>query len=218
MDKRSLFLFLKKQDSSGLLSLLENSYDVMSVNHRRKVFGGLPPEADVPEIDGKRLLKKIRTFYNESLKGVYYAPFAINSSNYRHIPEETEEWFERLGDLLDAATRISMKGEHTAAVKCFRILHELIDKMEDGEDIVFADEYGTWMIPGDEKRSIQAYLRSLSATVPPAEFIEAVIPLLKRDSRESLSNRVYRCAVQVANKEQEKALESAVREKKIKVK
>ncbi len=39
------------------------------------------------------------------------------------------------------------------AVQCFKLLHELIDKMEDGDEIVFADEYGTWMITGDEKRT-----------------------------------------------------------------
>lgn len=218
MDKSSLFSFLKKQDSDGLLSLLESAYDTMNTNQRRKVFGSLPLEADVPEIDEAQLLKKIKRFYEESLKGVYYAPFNINSKNFMNIAEETEEWFEKLGDLLGAATTVSMKGNHTVAIECFKILYKLIDEMLEGEEIIFADEYGTWMIPGDEKAFIQAYLHSLSIAATPEDFTEAVIPLLERDSYESLSNKVYKSAVRFASKEQKKLLESAIREKKIRVK
>jgi len=218
MDRSSLFSFLKKQDSASLLSLLESAYETMSTNQRRKVFGSLPLKKDAPKIDEAKLLKKIKTFYEESLKGVYYAPFDINSKNYMNIPEETEEWFEKLGDFLEAVTKVSMKGNHTVAVECFKILHKLIDEMLDGDEIIFADEYGTWMIPGDEKTFMQAYLHSLSIVATPEEFTEAVIPLLERDSCESLSNKVYKSVGQVANKEQKKLLESAIKKKKIRVK
>ena len=81
MDKSSLFSFLKKQDSASLLSLLESAYDTMNTNQRRKVFGSLPLKKDAPKIDEARLLKKIKMFYEESLKGVYYAPFNINPNH-----------------------------------------------------------------------------------------------------------------------------------------
>ena len=217
MDKSSLFSFLKKQDSSSLLSLLESAYDTMNTNQRRKVFGSLPLEEDALKIDEAQLLKEIKTFSEKSLKGVYFAPFDINSKNFMNIPEETEEWFGKLGDFLGAATRISMKGKHTVAVECFKILYKLIDEMLNGEEIIFADEYGTWMIPGDERTFIQAYLHSLSIVATPGEFTEAVIPLLERDTYESLSNKVYQSVGQVAGKEQKKMLESAIK-KNIRVK
>ncbi|GLI35683.1 hypothetical protein DAMNIGENAA_31160 [Desulforhabdus amnigena] len=44
--------------------------------------------------------------------------------------------------------------------------------MVDGDEIVFADEYGTWMIPADEKVFIRAFLISLSAVSSPEEFAE----------------------------------------------
>jgi len=56
------------------------------------------------------------------------------------------------------------------------------------DEIIFADEYGTWMIPADEKVFIRAYLRSLSAVSTPEGFAKAAIPLLERDSYESLHN------------------------------
>lgn len=67
--------------------------------------------------------------------------------------------------------------------------------MVGGDEIIFADEYGTWMIPGDEKTFIQVYLHSLSIMATPDEFTEVVIPLLDRDSHESLTKRFYKSVV-----------------------
>ncbi len=88
----------------------------------------------------------------KSMAGVYYAPFKINSKNWSHIPDETREWFDRLGDLLQASAQLTAQGNHLHAVACFGTLYTLIAAMEDGEEIVFGDEIGSWMIPGDEKQ------------------------------------------------------------------
>jgi hypothetical protein len=218
MDKDILFVYLKKQGSAKLLSLLESAYHTMNTNQRRKVFGSLPLESGGSKIDELKLLKKIRTFYDESLNGLYYAPFDINSKNFMHIPEETEEWFEKLGEFLESATKVSKKGNHKIAVECFKILYELIDEMVEGDEIIFADEYGTWMIPGDEKTFIQAYLHSLSIMATPDEFTEVAIPLLDRDSHESLTKKVYKSVIKVASKEQKKTIDAEIKKKGIRVK
>jgi hypothetical protein len=218
VNKKYLFDFLEKQDASTLLRLLNVAFDTLTVNQRHEVFGQLKLEVKASQVNEKELLKEVKKFYNDSLRGVYYAPFNINSKNFMHIPEETEEWFEKLADLLGDTAKVSEKGSHELAVECFKILYELIDKMQDGDDIVFADEYGTWMIPADEKVFIRAFLISLSAVSSPEEFVEGAIPLLKRDSYESLHNKVYKTAVEVANGEQKKALESAIKTLKIKAK
>ncbi len=218
MNKRYLFDFLKEQGASTLLRLLESAFDTMTTDQRHEVFGGLKIDVNASQVSGKALLKEVQKFYDDSLKGVYYAPFDINSKNYMNIPEETEEWFERLADLLGDAAMVSEKGNHRLAVQCFGILYELIDRMEDGEEIIFADEYGTWMMPADEKVIIKACLRSLSAVSTPEEFAEGATPFLKRDSYQSLHNGVYRTAVEIATREQKKALESAIKKQKIRVK
>ncbi len=218
MNKKSLFDFLKEQGPSTLLGLLEAAFDTMTTNQRHAVFGILKIDIETPQVNEKAILKEIQTFHDDSLKGVYYAPFDINSKNYMNIPEETEEWFEKLADFLGDAAQVSEKGNHKLAVECFRILYELIDRMEDGEEIIFADEYGTWMIPADEKVFIRAFLRSLSAVSTPEEFTEWAIPFLQRDSHESLHNKVYSTAIEIATKEQKKALESAIKKQKIRIK
>lgn len=67
--------------------------------------------------------------------------------------------------------------------------------MERGEEIVFADEYGSWMIPSDEKTFVQAYVTSLAAVETPDGFTMAALPLIQRDSYQSFATRAYTSAM-----------------------
>ncbi|MEA1946098.1 MAG: hypothetical protein U9N83_02205, partial [Thermodesulfobacteriota bacterium] len=89
---------------------------------------------------------------------------------------------------------------------------------DSGEEIVFADEYGSWMIPGDEKEYIRAYITSLAKIKSPEDFSGIVIPLIRRDSYESFVNKVYNFAIKVATDEQKSYLKKAIKIKKIKTK
>jgi hypothetical protein len=210
MDKTRLFEFLSIQDSPFLLGLLNDAYDQMDVDQRRWVFGRLVEELPPAQVDGEVLLNKVEDFKRESLAGAYYAPFNINSKNYMHVPEETEEWFERLGDLLKASSQLTAQGDHLHAVTCFGVLYELIDAMESGEEIVFADEIGGWMIPGDEKQYVAAYMTSLAAAAAPEEFSAAALPLIRRDSWQSFSTQAYPAAIRAANEAQRAHLEAEI--------
>jgi hypothetical protein len=149
---------------------------------------------------------------------LYYAPFDINSKNFSHIPTETEEWFEKLGELLQSSTQLTKQEEHLFAVKSFKMLYELIDRMENGEEIIFADEYGSWMIPGEEKEFLDSYIFSLSKVKTPEEYTQIVIPLLKRDSYSSFCDQVYSIALKHSNKEQVKFLKNEIKQQNIKIK
>ena len=215
MDKSRLFETLAAQEPSVLLDLLSVAYDEMEHNQRQIVFGQyvqkLPPEP----VDGKALLEKVEMFRRESLAEEYYAPFNINSKNWTHIPRETNQWFDRLGNLLQASAQLTMQEDHLHAVICFGILYELIDRMEDGEEIVFGDEIGSWMIPGDEKKFIAAYMTSLAVTATPEEFAAVTLPLLQRDSWQSFSTHAYASAVYAANAAQRAHLEAEIQRQKI---
>lgn len=166
-------------------------------------------------MDGKALLKRVQQFHRDSLARKYYAPFAMNSKNYRHIPEETEKWFALLGALLKDSIQLTTQEEHTLAVACFDLLYQLIESMEKGKEIVFAEEVGRWMIPGDEKKSIAAYLASLAAIASPESFTATVRPLMKRDSTHSFSGQVYAVAVRVANKAQLTTLKAGIQRQQV---
>ena len=129
--------------------------------------------------------------------------------------QETEEWFEELGRYLQASRQLTQQGHLAQAVACFGILYELIDAMEYGEKIIFAEEAGGWMIPGDEKEYITAYLTALAATTDPQAFTAAALPLIRRDSGHSLAAQVYPSAIRVADEAQRARLEAEVRRQNI---
>ena len=218
MDEDALFKALKRQTKATLLEFLSLAYYEMTTQQRRHVFGALMEKSKPVRAVARDVKKESEQFYQESIVGMYYAPFNMNSKNFSHIPEETEEWFEKLGDLLQASTQLTKQKDHKSAVESFEILYELIEKMECGEEIIFAEEYGSWMIPGDEQDFLNAYILSLAAVKTPEEYATVVIPLLKRDSYTSFCNKVYSLAVKHSNKEQANALKVAVKEQNIKIK
>jgi hypothetical protein len=193
-----------------LIEVLQNAYRAMTTKQRQAVFGAwvkhMPP---APE-DGAQLQSEISAFHHASLVGAYYAPFRINSHNFSDIPEETDAWFEQLGDFLARSTTLADQGQHHDACLCFGLLYDLIAQMERGEEIVFAEEVGSWMIPGDEKVYLRAYISSLAATTTPEDFAEAMVPLLRRDSYASFVHKVYATAIRVANTQQKAQLKAAI--------
>ncbi len=215
MDRNHLFQQLQQQDATVLLDLLERSYDQMTTNQRRYVFGQFVDRIPPAIVNLQSLLVNVQTFQKESLAGRYYAPFMVNSKNFMDIPEETDEWFERLGDFLHSSSLLTQQGEHAGAVACFKILFDLIEQIDSGENIVFADELGSWMIPGDQKSYTADYLTSLVATSTPESFSEHVVPLLKRDSWNSFANQVYSTALKTANAEQIQRIETDIEQQKI---
>lgn len=215
MDKIRMFKFLSEEEPAVLLDLLSKAYDEMDYDQRQYVFGKYVRELPPAPVDGEVLLGRVERFRSDSLAGVYYAPFAINSKNWTHVPEETKEWFGEIGDLLKASAQLTEQGDHLHAVACFDVLYELIDAMESGDEIVFAEEYGSWMIPGDEKQYIAAYVTSLAETASPEEFAETVAPLVRRDSYQSFSKQVYPSAIGVASEAQRTALEAEIERQNI---
>jgi hypothetical protein len=215
MDKVRLFASLSTEDESTLLDLLQSAYDVMTYDQREAVFGRYAEALPPAPVEGATLLEEVELFHDESLAGVYYAPFAINSKNYRHIPDETKVWFRRLGDLLEAGCRLTAQGEHQYAASCFRILYNLIDAMELGQEIVFGDEIGGWMIPGDEREVLAAYMTSLAAMATPEEFTAASLPLIRRDRSQSFATQAYPAAIRAATEEQRAHLEAEIQRQHI---
>lgn len=218
MNKERLFKYLKTQNQLKLLEMLQLAFDTMNTSQRHDVFWKTITEAPPFSVDGEEVLSTIVEFYKKSVGGYYYAPFDINSKNFSDIPEETDAWFDEISDYLEDSSKLTDQGDHGMAVRGFKLLHELIAKMEDGEEIVFADEYGTWMITGDEKRFIKSYLTSLSSISTPEEYANGAIPLIKRDSYESFHNKVYGIATKIANEDQRIFLKKEVKKQAIRTK
>jgi len=218
MDETRLFAWFQHQEPAVLIEVLQHAYRAMTTKQRQAVFGALVQQLPQVPVDGEQLHSEIDTFSQASLAGAYYAPFRINSRNFSDIPEETDAWFAQLGDFLAQSTTLADQGQHQHACRCFGLLYALIEQMERGEEIVFAEEVGSWMIPGDEKVYLRAYISSLAATTTPEDFAEAMVPLLRRDSYASFVHKVYATAIRVANIRQKAQLKAAITHHRIKIK
>ncbi|MBJ7900226.1 MAG: hypothetical protein GC158_09965 [Cyanobacteria bacterium RI_101] len=218
MNEDALFKVLSRQNKDTLLELLRLAYEELSSRQKRYIFGDLLKESQPSTVSAPNVIQESEEFFKDSLDGVYYAYFEINSKNFSHIPEETEEWFEKLGELLEASAQLTRQKEHQAAVDSFKILYELIAKMENGDDIIFADAFGSWMIPGQERDFLDAYIASLSEVKTPEEYARIVTPLIERDSYSSFCNKVHELALKHGNEEQAESLMEAIKEQNIKIK
>lgn len=214
MNEQRLFAFLRQQPPSTLLDLLQQAYRQLTVAQRDTVFYVLYKRLPAPPVNAQELRQRVTSFHADSVAGKYYAPFEVNSKNYTHVPEKTTQWFDLLNDLLADSTQLSAQGQHAMAAECFGLLYDLIKQIEQGEEIVFADELGMWMLPGDEKPYLAAYVASLAAVSTPEEFTATVVPLMRRE-RASSRAHVYDAAVRVANKAQSAALKAEVKRHKI---
>ncbi len=218
MDETRLFAWFQHQEPAVLIEVLQHAYRAMTTKQRQAVFGALVQQLPQVPVDGEQLHSEIDTFSQASLAGAYYAPFRINSRNFSDIPEETDAWFVQLGDFLAQSTTLADQGQHQHACRCFGLLYALIEQMERGEEIVFAEEVGSWMIPGDEKVYLRAYIRALAETATPEAFTEAVLPLLRHDRSASFIHNVYATAQRVANRQQKAHLKAAITRHQIKTK
>jgi hypothetical protein len=206
IDKADLLQNLFKQPASTKLELLSAAFDAMNERQRQTVFGDYAlPDARMPP-DRRKLLQRVKRYYQDFLKGVYYAPFNVNSKNWMQIPAETQAWFGQLGEFLTDSLGLSRQGDHAGAVASFGLLYELIFAMERGDEIVFADELGSWMIPVDEKKVIAAYLKSLASLDSAEQYTATAVPLIKRDSHQSFADGVYASALRAANPKQKASL------------
>jgi len=187
MKKDEIFARIKKMKKEELIALLEIAFVDSDRKQQRNIFGKIQEEILSKTETSKTLEKEIDRFIEESINRKYYAPFNINSKNWTHIPYETEDWFSKIGKYLDRTAKLVKDKEYELTIRCSEKLYELIKKMEDGEEIVFADEYGTWMIHSSEDYD-KAYIESLSKIENPESFAIKVIPILKRDSYESFRN------------------------------
>ncbi len=210
MKKDRLFAFLERQPVSTLLEYLEASYDEMTVDQREAVFRQAAEKAPRAAVDGQLLIEEIENFKQRSLAKEYYHPFAINSKNFMHVPEETREWCDQMAEFLQDCGQLTKQGDHAAAVAGFAALYELMDVLDRGEEIIFGEEVGSWMIPCERKDCTSAYLTSLAATSSPEEFAGVAVSLIRHDSFRSFADKVYETALHVADKAQKAHLKAEI--------
>lgn len=215
MNSVDLFLYINKMKSDEILQLLENAYFNMNSDQRQRVFGDVISKkiasTKLNIQDAKEVLDDISDFFKESKRGDYYNDTLRNPMD---TPEETSEWCNKCGIYLDQTSQISLQGFHEIAIKCFKLLFDLIDNIGN-EEIFYADEAGSWMVGGDHEQAYKNYITSLANYCSPKDFVEHIVPLLK--SYESSRNKIFEKSMYLGNKDQVSLLKDEVKRLKIRV-
>lgn len=128
-------------------------------------------------------------------------------------PPENVEWFDRIAAFFGAATQLVAQAQYSTAVAVFDLIYDLIDLIDSGDEIVFADECGSWMIPIREHECVAAYLNAIACTENAVGFANEAVDLLKRDKHHSFTLKVYDSAMAVGNPEQKSSFVAKVEKK-----
>jgi hypothetical protein len=215
VDEQRVFAYLQKQKKAVLLDYLRDAFGQMTDQQRQAVFADCTRPTAKTVVDGNWLHEEIDQFRRASLARQYYAPFNMNSKNYMHVPEETREWCARFAEFVADVMHLTAHGQHAEAVSCSALLFALLEAVDRGEEIFFAEEAGSWMIPTDLKAWLRAYLTSLAATATAEQFAAAAVPLIEYDSHHSFANQVGASALQVANPQQKAHLQKELQRRKV---
>ena len=145
LDKQQLRILILKASREELIQYLDTCLEEMTDGQIDAVFGGLYYEQVIQKMQPHVVLEQIKEFLKDSLAGVYYAPFAMNSKNFDWVPPQTEAWYSELSTWLDRSCELVEQGHLKIGKECLDICFQLIDKQSD-DDTVFAHELGDWMI------------------------------------------------------------------------
>lgn len=205
MDEELLLEALKKQSKEKLIYLLLCSFDVLDDAKRLQVFNEIYYKEQTPVFNPQKIYNSVKTFYNDSKAKKYYDLLSSGSKSGSDVPEKTQIWFEMLADLFKKTIELNLHNEHALAVECFDMLYYLQENMS--EEIVFADELGSWMIPIKQSEAIPKYIESISKVCKPEEYKERIKLVMNIDAHDYQKSKIFNKALEVGNREQKKCIE-----------
>ncbi|OHD19173.1 MAG: hypothetical protein A2086_14755 [Spirochaetes bacterium GWD1_27_9] len=209
MEKKLLIKILKKQKKDDLIKLLMTSFDNLSLSDQFQIFNEIYQKGLISKNNVNKIVNDIKIFYKESLSKEYYAPFDINSKNYMIIPEKTKIWCNKMADYYKKTIYLTNKCRHNLALECYDMLYYLENNM--CEEIVFADELGSWMIPINQSEIMPKYVESISRVCKPEDFKNRIINLMEIDNYSFNKLSVYNEAIKIGTLEQKKEIKDLIK-------
>jgi hypothetical protein len=179
---------LRRLSTGDLLGIIGRAYELLDAQDLPHVLGRwvpLEPLRAAEAVFGARsLAEKAAHFHGDSLAGLYYDAFDVNSKNCTDLSAGTETWMDEVLIFFERATAASRSGSHDEARSVFELLWDLFDRVDRCEDIVFfGDEHGSWQVPVDHGAVLPAYFDSLAATASPEVFGPRVFEVIERHDR-----------------------------------
>jgi hypothetical protein len=164
-----------------LFDILDRALVHVPADALSAVLGTVVPIKEVQEgpVAAKALLKAMKQFHKDTLDGVHFDSFDVNSKNWTDKSEGTEEWIAECKRLHESCVAQAPAGPPETVRVAFEFLFDLLRRIDKGEDIVFfADEAGSWQVEVDWDDVLPAYYGCLSQTATPHEYAKVVTGLV----------------------------------------
>ena len=208
-DRDKVRELVRKQRGEDLLVFLDRAIDLLPPTKLTKLVEDYAdPEQLSPDASSASgLCGAVKRFEVASLRGDYYQPFAVDSTNFNSKSRGTQVWIAECRRLLDLCVRTAGRGETVEALVGFDTIFDLLREVdEQRRDIVFfQDEAGSWQVQADWETVLPAWFRCLAKTAGPEEYAASVREAIDRFARYA-AGRLNGAARRIATKEQRAAL------------
>ncbi len=194
-----------------LLSLLDRAIELIPQERLPELIEGFfdLDLLSVDELSEQSLLEDVLEFHSNSLAGLYYDDFEVNSKNFMERSRGTINWIAEHERLLNRCMIESSQGDPEQMRQAFEKLFNLLDEIDECRDdiIFFADEAGAWQVGVEWDDVLPCYFTVLAAVAQPSEYAEGVIKIVKSHANYN-SDNYFKLALEVAKPPQQKVLKA----------
>ncbi|MBT9317615.1 hypothetical protein [Leptothoe spongobia] len=200
-------------DTEELLFLLDRAIELIPQETLPELLKGVLDldSFQVDEIADELILEEVLDFQADSLAGVYYESFRVNSRNYMDQSRGTINWIAEFKRLMNRCIKECQAGEYFQAHPAFEVLIELLDEVDECRDdiIFFADESGSWQVGVSWENVLPSYFTALAEVVEPEVYAESVVKVVKKHANYR-GDIHLKTAMKIAQPAQRKALKAII--------
>lgn len=208
IDRDKLRAAIRKMGHEYVFYMLDGAIDLLSEAELFKLVKRYLDPSTL-RLDGHKkgnLLADVRAFENASLGGEYYEDFNVNSKNCMEKSSGTRAWISDCHRLLNRCVTQAKRGDPAEPRRAFDIIFGLLDHIDECLDdvIFFADEAGSWQVGADWEKVLPAWMKVLSATAEPEEYVQRITWVLEHHCNYG-SRKMLALARRMATPEQRRA-------------
>ncbi len=194
-----------------LLNFLDRAIELLPEERLPELIEGFfdPDLLKVEELSEQSLLEEVEDFHSDSLDGLYYEDFEVNSKNFMERSRGTMNWIAQYNRLMKRCQKESSKGKPEEICQAFERLFNLLEEIDECRDdiIFFADEAGSWQVGVEWDEVLPCYFKILGAVAEPVEYAEGVIKLVKSHADYD-SDKYFKLALELSKSPQKKVLKA----------
>ena len=181
VDREKLKAACRGLDDWALMTILDRAIDHVPQKDLASLIKGCERPIEGADLSAKPLLLEVREFVAKSLKGHYYDSFDVNWKNSNDTSKGTDEWLAICSGLFRrCAVEVAEGGPSSESLEAFELLFGLLEKVDEGEEIVFwADEGGSYEVTPGWRDVLPGYFRALSPGLSPSEYVTRVLNALE---------------------------------------